>query len=236
MGFYGDVWECWGAKYLRLPSRVIFGQTENGTMTGYAVLEIINSKSSNMIGFSLPKREGYAVNSDQSIKQIELTVDSDQSSRRGSLPCAVCCHAAVVGRVHQPGHVHHDDVGDGDGGHGLHNDDEKEEIGDEFIPTWLVRWEGGRCWRWWSWSPRWSCRWAPRSSTRRSPSGEVDPLEGGTSTLPGSPAWSASNMEASQSLSADLGKDISLKMGCDGKMRRRRRRGAANKWRGWINN
>ena len=34
-------------------------------------------------------------------------------------------------------------------------------------------------------------------------------------------------MEASQSLSADLGKDISLKMGFDGKMKRRRRRGAA---------
>ena len=51
-------------------------------MTGYAVLEIINSKSSNMIGFSLPKREGYAVNSDQSIKKIELTVDSDQSSKK----------------------------------------------------------------------------------------------------------------------------------------------------------
>ena len=104
-------------------------------MTGYAVLEIINSKSSNMIGFSLPKREGYAVNSDQSIKKIELTVDSDQSSRRGSLPCAVRCHAAVVGCVHQPDH----DEGDDDGGHGLHNDDEEEEIGDEFIPTWLVR-------------------------------------------------------------------------------------------------
>lgn len=61
-------------------------------------------------------RKGY-------VRHIELTVDSDQGCWRGSLPCAVRCHAAVVGCVHQPDH----DEGDDDGGHGLHNDDEEEE-------------------------------------------------------------------------------------------------------------
>ena len=57
-------------------------------------------------------------------ENVELTVDSDESSWRGSLPCAVRCHAAVVGRVHQSEHDYHD-VDDGDGHHGLFNDDKE---------------------------------------------------------------------------------------------------------------
>ena len=62
-------------------------------------------------------RKGY-------VRHIELTVDSDQGCWRGSLPCAVRCHAAVVGRVHQSEHDYHD-VDDGDGHHGLYNDDKE---------------------------------------------------------------------------------------------------------------